>query len=145
MAPAQGWHAQFENVSLFVWGLSLGDFPWSPKEKVPPLKGKSFPPKGKGSPRESSLSSSVADLFFFFCKMEKKKKKKKKSKPSSLGAKADLFIYLFFFFSNNLDTTPHCSRVVPHPSTKRAQTALTSVIGRERVHYGWCGRIQYTR
>ena len=33
-------------------------------------------------------------------------------------------------------TTPHCSRVVPHPSTERAQTALTSVIGREPVHYG---------
>src|SRR5579872_6441544 len=26
-----------------------------------------------------------------------------------------------------LDSTPHCSRVVPHPSTKRAQTVLTSV------------------
>jgi hypothetical protein len=26
----------------------------------------------------------------------------------------------------NLDSTPHCSRVVPHPSTNRAQTALTS-------------------
>ena len=35
-----------------------------------------------------------------------------------------------------MDTTPQCSRVVPHPSTDRAQTALTSVIGRERVHYG---------
>ena len=41
-----------------------------------------------------------------------------------------------------MDTTPHGSRVVPHPSTKRAQTALTSVIGRERVHYGWYGRIR---
>ena len=28
-----------------------------------------------------------------------------------------------------LDSTPHCSRVVPHPSTERAQTALTSVFG----------------
>jgi hypothetical protein len=28
-----------------------------------------------------------------------------------------------------MDSTPHCSRVVPHPSTKRAQTALTSVFG----------------
>ena len=28
-----------------------------------------------------------------------------------------------------VDSTPHCSRVVPHPSTKRAQTALTSVFG----------------
>jgi len=28
-----------------------------------------------------------------------------------------------------VDTTPHCSRVVPHPSTERAQTALTSVFG----------------
>ena len=28
-----------------------------------------------------------------------------------------------------MDSTPHCSRVVPHPSTKRAQTALTSLFG----------------
>ena len=28
-----------------------------------------------------------------------------------------------------VDSTPHCSRVVPHPSTERAQTALTSVFG----------------
>ena len=28
-----------------------------------------------------------------------------------------------------MDSTPHCSRVVPQPSTKRAQTALTSVFG----------------
>ena len=37
---------------------------------------------------------------------------------------------------SKMDTTLHCSRVVPHPSTERAQTALTSVIGREPVHYG---------
>ena len=40
-----------------------------------------------------------------------------------------------------MDSTPHCSRVVPHPSTERAQTALTSVFGWEPVHYGWYGRI----
>ena len=28
-----------------------------------------------------------------------------------------------------MDSTPHCSRVVPHPSTERAQTALTSLFG----------------
>ena len=28
-----------------------------------------------------------------------------------------------------MDSTPRCSRVVPHPSTERAQTALTSVFG----------------
>ena len=33
--------------------------------------------------------------------------------------------------------TPPCSPVVPHPSAERAQTALTSVIGRERVYYGY--------
>ena len=33
------------------------------------------------------------------------------------------------------DSTLHCSRVVSHPSTERAQTALTSVIGREPVYY----------
>jgi hypothetical protein len=31
--------------------------------------------------------------------------------------------------AKKLDSTPHCSRVVPHPSTKRAQTVLTSVFG----------------
>ena len=31
--------------------------------------------------------------------------------------------------AKKVDSTPHCSRVVPHPSTKRAQTALTSVFG----------------
>ena len=31
--------------------------------------------------------------------------------------------------TKRVDSTPHCSRVVPHPSTKRAQTALTSVFG----------------
>ena len=41
-----------------------------------------------------------------------------------------------------MDSTPHCSRVVPHPSTERAQTALTSVFGWEPVHYGWYGRIR---
>ena len=34
-----------------------------------------------------------------------------------------------FFFTKKMDSTPHCSRVVPHPSTERAQTALTSVFG----------------
>ena len=43
-----------------------------------------------------------------------------------------------------MDSTPHCSRGVPHPSTKRAQTALTSLFGWEAVHYGWYGRIQAT-
>ena len=43
-----------------------------------------------------------------------------------------------------MDSTPHCSRVVPHPSTKRAQTALTSVFGWEPVDYGWYGRIRQT-
>ena len=42
-----------------------------------------------------------------------------------------------------VDSTPHCSRVVPHPSTEQAQTALTSVFGWEPVHYGWYGRIRY--
>ena len=46
---------------------------------------------------------------------------------------------------NKTDTTPHCSRVVPHPSTKRAQTALTSVFGWEPVHYRWYGRIRQLR
>jgi hypothetical protein len=41
-----------------------------------------------------------------------------------------------------MDTTPHCSRVVPHPSTERAQTALTSVFGWEPVDYSWYGRIR---
>jgi hypothetical protein len=41
-----------------------------------------------------------------------------------------------------VDSTPHCSRVVPHPSTEQAQTALTSVFGWEPVHYGWYGRIR---
>ena len=45
--------------------------------------------------------------------------------------------------NKKMDSTPHCSRVVPHPSTKRAQTALTSVFGWEPVHYGWYGRIHY--
>ena len=40
-----------------------------------------------------------------------------------------------------MDSTPHCSRVVPNPSTERAQTALTSVFGWEPVDYGWYGRI----
>ena len=31
--------------------------------------------------------------------------------------------------AEKMDSTPHCSRVVPHPSTERAQTALTSVFG----------------
>ena len=44
--------------------------------------------------------------------------------------------------NKNMDSTPHCSRVVPHPSTERAQTALTSVFGWEPVHYGWYGRIR---
>ena len=44
-----------------------------------------------------------------------------------------------------VDSTPHCSRVVPHPSTERAQTALTSVFGWEPVHYGWYCRIQHYR
>ena len=36
-----------------------------------------------------------------------------------------------------LDSTPHCSRVVPHPSTERAQTALTPVFGWELVDYAF--------
>ena len=36
---------------------------------------------------------------------------------------------LFGLFQSKMDSTPHCSRVVPHPSTERAQTALTSVFG----------------
>ena len=44
-----------------------------------------------------------------------------------------------------MDSTPHCSRVVPHPSTKRAQTALTSVFGWEPVDYGWYGRIRQSQ
>ena len=43
-----------------------------------------------------------------------------------------------------MDSTPHCSRVVPHPSTEQAQTALTSVFGWEPVDYDWYGRIQRT-
>ena len=47
-----------------------------------------------------------------------------------------------FHKKKKMDSTPHCSRVVPHPSTERAQTALTSVFGWEPVDYGWYGRIQ---
>ena len=43
-----------------------------------------------------------------------------------------------------MDSTPHCSRVVPHPSTEQAQTALTSVFGWEPVDYDWYGRIRWT-
>ena len=43
-----------------------------------------------------------------------------------------------------MDSTPHCSRVVPHPSTEQAQTALTSVFGWEPVDYDWYGRIRRT-
>ena len=32
------------------------------------------------------------------------------------------------------------SQVVTQPSTDAAQRGLTSVIGREPVHYLWCGR-----
>ena len=32
------------------------------------------------------------------------------------------------------DTTPRCSRVVPHPSTERAQRLLTSEFGWDPVH-----------
>jgi hypothetical protein len=46
---------------------------------------------------------------------------------------------------SKMDTTPHCSRVVPHPSTERAQTALTSVFGWEPVDYSWYGRIRKWR
>ena len=76
-----------------------------------------------------------------FSKNQKKIKKKKKKKIQ--------IFFLKFFFKNflkkkkknkkkkkKMDSTPHCSRVVPHPSTERAQTALTSVFGREPVHYG---------
>lgn len=55
-------------------------------------------------------------------KKEKRKKEKEKRKEKKKKKK--------------MDSTPHCSRVVPHPSTERAQTALTSVFGREPVHYG---------
>jgi hypothetical protein len=34
-----------------------------------------------------------------------------------------------------VDTTPRCSRVVPHPSTKRAQHILSSEFGRDRLYY----------
>ena len=40
-----------------------------------------------------------------------------------------------------MDTTPHYSRVVPHPSTKRAHTTLTSEFGWDPVHFGRYGRI----
>jgi hypothetical protein len=33
-----------------------------------------------------------------------------------------------------VDTTPDCSRVVPHPSTKPAQYSLTSEFGWDLVH-----------
>src|SRR5690554_1989404 len=39
-------------------------------------------------------------------------------------------------------TTPFGSRVVPHPSTKKAQRDLTSQIGRDAVHYSWYGRVR---
>jgi hypothetical protein len=38
--------------------------------------------------------------------------------------------------------TPFYSRVVPHPSTRKAQRSLTSEIGRDLVHYTWYGRIR---
>ncbi len=38
----------------------------------------------------------------------------------------------------------HDSRLVTHGSTKRAQTRLTSVIGREPVHSRWYERWQYS-
>ena len=41
-----------------------------------------------------------------------------------------------------MDTTPHYSRVVPHPSTKRAHTTLTSEFGWDPVHFGRYGRIR---
>ena len=40
------------------------------------------------------------------------------------------------------DTTPRCSRVVPHPSTERAQRTLTSEFGWDPVHCTWYGRIR---
>ena len=43
-----------------------------------------------------------------------------------------------------MDTTPHYSRVVPHPSTKRAHTTLTSEFGWDPVHFGRYGRIHWT-
>jgi hypothetical protein len=41
-----------------------------------------------------------------------------------------------------MDTTPDCSRVVPHPSTKPAQCSLTSEFGWDLVHSAWYGRIR---
>ena len=41
-----------------------------------------------------------------------------------------------------MDTTPRCSRVVPHLSTERAQRMLTSEFGWDLVHYAWYGRIR---
>lgn len=41
-----------------------------------------------------------------------------------------------------VDTTPDCSRVVPHPSTKPAQCSLTSEFGWDLVHSAWYGRIR---
>lgn len=41
-----------------------------------------------------------------------------------------------------MDTTPDCSRVVPHPSTRPAQCSLTSEFGWDLVHSAWYGRIR---
>jgi hypothetical protein len=38
-------------------------------------------------------------------------------------------------WQKKVDTTPRCSRVVPHPSTKRAQHILSSEFGRDRLYY----------
>ena len=43
-----------------------------------------------------------------------------------------------------MDTSPRYSRVVPHPSTNRAQPSLTSEFGRDLVHSRWYGRIRNT-
>ena len=67
--------------------------------------------------------SAAARRLAFYCKIISAILKKKKKK--------------------RMDTTPRGSRVVPHPSTKRAQPGLTSEFGRDRVYYRWCGRIHW--
>ena len=73
----------------------------------------------------NDMSSTTGDMSFISmrtsaCRSYKWEKKQKEAKKSL--------------------TTPRCSRVVPHPSTNRAQSALACEFGWDRAYYTWYGR-----
>ena len=119
-------HTHICNIYRYI-GIYIASRAISPHCNIYPCQGRLFPDPmhaagatqhSEGKKRYRSYESFRR---LFYISSSDVKKKAKSWKTRGVGDQKNIEI--------KMDSTPRCSRVVPHPSTKRAQGSLTSVFG----------------